>query len=593
MTAVEIASAKEAQAIHHQRLNRHFTDKASLWFLRYGYIKDSDGIVTRWPALKLRVVQKKMFDYYDECLSAKKPCLEIVCKPRKDGASTAAQAMNYHRLRRYAGRAGALMGDIQGTSDQVFEIFRTFALNDGFQWPDGLGALRVEDKTGNLTDDITLPNQSTFKKVTAGSTNANRSGTIQVANATEVSYYPSNPDRDPMTGFIGSWNENGESSLGILDSTSNGPFGTFYEYFMDERNGWHKIFVGWQEEPDHILPFANSDEEKKFLRDMDKETREVMERLGVTLLQMHWRHQKLVDKCGGSIETLNKEYPATIEDAFLQKSALRFNISVLNKLERIAEVNKPANGSLMTQQDGSVSFQPDDGGDIELHEQPRIGCKYLGTWDSCTGKDQQAQGKNREPDWHSIQILRAPYLDQFGQSLPVTLAAHHYSRLEVEVAAEIAAAMSRFYGKCLFVVEVNGCGLYPVKKLQELGVPLWERQRKNPSTGQIDVSAGWFTNEVIRRTIIDNLAGKVLAWKPEEPTLEIRSLRVIGEMKTFATQDGKPQAMPGTFDDTVLALAIGVQNITCATEMKEFRRKAVTVEKLLRRQGWRMLNAVS
>ena len=325
---------------------------------------------------------------------------------------------------------------------------------------------------------------------------------------------------------------------------------------------------------------------------MDKETREVMERLGVTLEQMHWRHQKLVDKCKGSIQTLNKEYPATIEDAFLQKMSLRFNMSVLTKLERIAEVNKPARGVLMPQQDGTVSFLLDDGGDIEIHEQPRVGCKYIGSFDACTGRDQQAQGQLQDPDWHSIMVIRAGYLDQFGQMQPPKLVAHHHSRLDIEVAAQIAASMATYYGKCMFVIETNGCGLYPVKKVQELGIPVWERQRKNPTTGQIDVSAGWFTGEVIRKTLIDNLGGKIVTWKPEEPTLDIPSLLLIGELKTFVTKDGKPQAMPGKKDDCVLAFAIGLQNITCATEMKEFRRKPPTVEKMLKREGWRMLNPV-
>lgn len=586
-TVAKPASGVSALLLDH--IDDYYTNRVTQWFLRHGYLKNRDGVETRFPALKLRVVQKRMFEYYDECMAARKPCLEIVCKPRKDGASTAAQAMNYHRLRHFPGRSGALLGDIQGTSDTVFEIFRLMALNDTFRWPDGRGSLRIDDKENNQVDDIKLPNGSTLKKCTAGSVNANRSGTIQVANATEVAYYPNNDTRDPLTGFIGSWSENGESSLGIMDSTSSGPAGKFYEFFMDERNGWKKIFVAWQEEADHVRPFAHVADEKKFLANMDKDSREVMDQLGLTAEQMHWRHEMMATKCGGSLEAFNREYPDSVESAFLQKTALRFNIGVLAKLERLAVMNKPMKGSLMPQSDKSVTFQPDDGGDVEIYEHPKIGCKYLGTWDPCTGRDQQAQGKTADPDYHSIIVMRAGYLDQFGQLQPPKVVAHHYSRLEVEVAADVAAAMSRYYGTCMFAVEVNGCGLYPVKRLVEIGIPVWERQRKNPGTAQVDVSAGWMTNEITRKTIVDNLGAKIVNWKPEDPTLDIPAMRIIGQLKKFVTKDGKPQAMTGEHDDDVMALAICLQNMPSATEMREFRRKPQALDRMLRREGWHIL----
>lgn len=600
LTAEQLAAGKRAlEAKIADRFAREFGDSVTNWFLRFGVLKDRGGLELRYPKLKMQAVQRKMFAHYDQCLAAKLPCKQIVLKWRKGGASTGAQAMMYHRGRRFSGRAGALMGDISGTSDQVFEIYRRFAENDRFEWPDGRGTLQPGDRVNNLTDDIVLPNTSTYIKVTAASTNANRGGTIQQANSTETAYYPINPERDPLTGFLGSWSEHTESSLGILDSTSNGPFGKFYEYFQDERNGWHKIFCAWFEDEENALPFASVAEERDFQQTMMKHEIVQQERFSLRLEQLHWLRDKLLNKCGSSLEQLNKEYPPTPEDAFLKRSALRFNITVLESMERLAKAHSCERVSLTPQKDDrgqivSATAVPDNAGDVHVFERPRYGCKYALTVDSCTGEDQQSRAQSANPDWHSAQVWRSEFLDAAnGDWLPPKLAAHHFSRLEVGVMCEVAASMSAFYGRCIGVVEVNGCGLYPVKKLAELGVPMWERSRKpQPNVMINETSSGWFTNEVVRKTIIDNLAGLIERWSLQRPTFELWSPRVIQELRQFIrTHNGRDEAMPGEHDDDVLAAAIALYTVnSVATEMRPPERKKINFEKFLSREGWKTLS---
>lgn len=572
-----------------------FRDSALKWFMRWGVVKDRSGEIVRHPHLKLQSVQRKMYEHYDLCTEQRKPCRMIVLKWRKGGASTGAQALMYHHDRRWRNRSSAIMGDVTGTSDQVFEIYRRFAVGDLFDWGDGFGNLRAGDKERDLTDDITLPNGSTYKKVTAGSTNANRSGTIQGANSTETSYYPESIDRDPLTSFLGSWSENTESSLGIIDSTSNGPFGKFYEYFMG-TNDWHKIFVAWFEDDENVLPFASSYEEEKFKSSLMKHEGEQMDRFRLRLDQLHWLHDKLVNKCGSSVEQLNKEYPPSMEDAFLQKSALRFNIQVLDKMKRAADSAQAQRGTISVQKEDervkSSVFLPDPNGDVFIYEKPIYGCKYALVVDSCTGEDQQARGQGANPDWHSVGIQRALYLDpNNGDFLPPKLVAHHYSRLEVGTMCELAAGLAFMYGECIGIAEVNGCGLYPVKKLAELGVKMWERSRKPQSNAMIgETSSGWFTNEAVRKTIIDNLASLIQNWTPEKPTFECLSVHAIQQLMRFIrTSSGRDEHMPNEHDDDVLMLAIGLYLVNdVATLRKLPERKKIDINKLLAREGWRM-----
>jgi len=570
-----------------------YRNSVTAWFKRWGVVKDRDGTIVRFPNMRLYSTQKKMFAHYDECRAAKKPCREIVLKWRKGGASTGAQAMMYHSGRKFAGRGGAVMGDVAGTSDTIFEIYRTFATNDGFDWGDGFGNLVAGDKANDLTDDITLPNKSTYKKVTAGSTNANRSGTIQFANSSETSFYKSEGTRDPLTAFLGSWSEATEASLGIIDSTSDGPFGKFYDYFMDERNQWFKIFVAWFEDDENRIPFVDTSEEMSFRRSMEKREHELVERFGLGFEQLNWLRDKLLNKCGGSIEQLNKEYPSTKEDAFLVKSALRFNITVLENIERRAKVQPPTVGNFITQPDGGVQFLTDPQGSVKIFEPPQHGLRYLGAFDPCTGRDQQNKGAGDDPDYHSIQVLRDEYLDpRNGQHFPPMIVAHHHSRIEVEVAVEIAAAMSRHYGNCQFVVETNGCGLYPVKALAALNVPLWARKQRAATPGQTELANGWQSNEQLRKTIIDTLGSAINQWKPEVPTFDLFDLEIIHELKKMVNHNGRPQAMAGEHDDTVLAFCLAYYCRTCATLFAEPKRPKIPDWKILSQNGWKLQKPV-
>jgi hypothetical protein len=575
-----------AEQIAQEVLRKKYRDSSKFWFRRFGVLKNIEGVIARYPNIKLKVVQERIFDYNDECLQQKKPCLIATLKPRKEGASTGIQAAMYHRLRQFPGRSAAVMGDIIGSSDTVMEIFRTFAENDTHDWGDGLPNLAPGDRVNNLSDDIVLPNMATMKKVTAGSTNANRSGTLQILNATEVAYYPTNAGRDPLVAFLGSWHEHGAASFAALDTTSAGPVGKFYELYMDPRNSWKKIFVSWFEEPDHVLAFSTVSDEEKFKRSMDRLEHETMERFSLTLPQLNWRRDKLYNKCGGSIEQLNREYPPTVEDAFNQKSALRFNIQVLETMERRAKVVVPRVGDFVTQANGTVSFVDDPNGTVKIFEEPRFGCKYMGAVDPCSGKDQQS-GNN--PDAHAVGILRADYIDpRNADKLPDMLVATHHSRLPVEAMCDSAAALSRYYGNCMMAVETNGVGLFPVKKLKELNVPLWQRKLKEGSNGG-QMADGWYSNESLRKTIIDHLGEVISKWRLEEPTIDIFDADVLAELKTMVVDGGRAEAMPGKHDDLVLMLAILYFLRTNATLMKEPERKKVSLAKLLAREGWRSL----
>lgn len=929
---------------------RIFREDISYWFRRYAVIKDKSGHELRFdPKTNTggpvpTVVQQKMFDEYTRCRKLGIPCKMMILKPRQDGASVGAQAIQYFHLRSFVGRKGALMSDIAGSGDKVFEHFRNFAANDDFDWGDGYGKLKPDN---NLTDDITLPGGSTYIKVTAGSTNAGRGGTVQAINMTEVAFFPVNPDRDPALAFMGSWYKEGPSCVGIMDSTPNGPTGVFYQYWTDKHNGFTKIFVSWWEQPNHSVPFKGDDDRLLFSHTMDEDEREEQERFGVSLEQLNWRRKTVHEGCGGDVEKFRQEYPSdeiscltactrvgtnrgllkisevqvgdkcdhgticakqmmgvkpvyrlttrrgyriratdnhllaldsgefcpvgqslgkkvrlqqpmmatddyietwsgfggvahslkitprwgaflgyymgdgslsghtlsfiadgkdddlhadltnlmqetlgvfpnfrrvggafeirsavreiagllqrlgctqrvnlkrassnregasqgrfvcvpeciwksprpvvreflryvfeadgwtsmdvplvkffskytnfvrdvqrlllafgvmstiravtrkllgkvhpgfelainaresvkffkeigfvslrknngfarsympsandgrcrteTMDDevvsiepdgteevwdiqidgepvfgaggllvhnCFLRKSRSRFSISVLERIEQAAVVHPPQIGTL-TNNNNSVSFYPDSGGSIFVYEAPRFGCRYVVGFDSCTGRDQQSGLKSADPDEHAIKVWRAGYVEPSGKLWPAKLCAQHTSQLETETATEIAASLSYWYGKAIVVPEVNGCGLYPTKKLIELGVPVFHRRTTNTQNRSIDGQAGWHTNEQTRKELVDHYGALIAKWTPENPTFELWDLKSIHQLKKFVVnRTGRAEAVSGEHDDCVFGDILALFNISLATEYREPRAPKQDYAKLLRQSGW-------
>lgn len=586
--AGELKAAQEA--LLDATIRQHYRNNTTSWFKRFAVFRDKQGSLQKFnPETGIgprpTVVQQKMFSAYDDCQAKRIPCKMIVLKPRQDGASTGAQVILYRHLRKYTGRKGCLMGDIQSTGDKIFEHFRMFAENDEFDWGDGFGRITKEN---SQVDDIVLPGGSQYIKVTAGSTNAGRGGTAQAINMSEVGFYTPNPDRDPALAFLGSWAKEGETSLGIMDSTPNGLGNTFANYWFDD-NGWIKIFVAWWEEPTHIINFRDEDHRREFISQMDEDEREEQSKYNVTLEQMAWRRQRIHDDCGGDPDKFRQEYPSSDTDSFLRKARSRFSISVLEKIEQSASVQRPERGSL-SENNNAVTFYPDEGGNIFIYEHPRINCKYLIAFDSCTGRDQHTGGKRSDPDEHSIKVWRAEYVEPGGNYWPPKLVACHASQLEAETAVQICAWLSTYYGHCIVFPEVNGCGLYPTKKLIELGVPVFYRKSANSSTGTMDGAAGWDTNASTRMTIIDHLGALISRWRPEAPTFHNFDLPTIQQYKKFVRKkNGRCEAMDGEHDDRVMADAIALYNLSAATLMQEPRRKPTDIRKLMQREGWKLM----
>ena len=541
-----------------------------VWFGTFALIKDKRGKMIK-P--KPNVLQKRMFAHYRKCQLDNLPCKMVILKPRQKGASTCAQALTYHHMRKHSNLNGSLMGDIAGTSDKVFEIYRRYAENDLFPWEEDTVGIPT---SGILVDEIKLPSGSAYGKETAGSKNAGRSGTIQVGNMTETAFWTTTGHTDPSLAYLQSLYDGDSISLVVADSTPNGPQGWFYRTWTQD-NEWAKIFAAWFEFDDSSIPFKSKEELEEFKEAMTEDERSEMDRFDVTWENMKWRRRVLQDKCNGDVSKFRQEYPSDPEECFLMSSRPRFQPDIVSEMRKSA-ANVGCKMGTLSMQDGgrSSAFQPDLAGNWEIYEEPQHDSRYLISADTCTGEDQQEQGLAADPDWHSVQVWKGPYEDWHGDWHVPRLVALHHSRLDVGILAEEVLAASKWYGGAFVVPEVNNSGLALVKYLLDMGVSVYQRRRINDSTGMVEKSFGWSTDKITRKTVIDHMAAELI-----EKNFDIPSKGVLDEMKVFVVNDrGKPEAAPGHHDDHVLAAAIALYNIDKASKYRPPRKKKITTRML-------------
>jgi hypothetical protein len=536
-----------------------------MWAKNFAVFKGITGTIEF--GLLPNKLQLQVIDHYRKCQIRGLPCLIMILKPRQKGASTIAEAVCYHHMRRYPNLNGSLMGDVQSTSDKVFEMFRRYAQEDKFPYSDGKPNILPGC---DLADEITLGSGSKWWKETAGSTNAGRSGTVQVWHGDEVAYYPSSPSKDPTTAVLGSFYKEAPFSLGFATSTANGASGWFHDTWQGE-NDWFKIFAAWFEFPEAATPFKSESDKQHFIRTMKED--EVLEQklYRVTYEQLHWRRKKIATDYKGDIGKFRQEYPSSADGAFLSSSRMRFDEVAIANMMVWADSNDAREcGNLVLQgRRGIASWIPDPRGSVVRWEEPRHGCRYLISVDTCTGEDQQVGGTTSDPDWHSAQVWRQGYTTQSGDYLPPALVAMHHSREDTDILAEIVASMASYYGNCLVIPEVNNSGLHIVKCLVKHGCNVFRRsahvQRRKQQTEEEKLEAfGWNTDQLTRKWIIDVMAPLI-----RQEGMMIYAREVLEQFKSFIVKDnGRCEAAPSKHDDHVLAACIAIYNLGAATEYK-------------------------
>lgn len=258
---------------------------------------DHEGRLARFT---LNEPQRYIHKRIEDQLKQKGRVRAIILKGRQQGCSTYTEGRFYWKVSHRRGVNAYILTHQDDATSNLFSMVKTYH--------DNCPAL-VKPQTGaaNAKELSFVKLESGYKVSTAGSKGAGRSATIQYFHGSEVAYWPNAESH--VAGALQAVPDADGTEV-ILESTSAGPTGLFYELCQAAQKGegeFELIFIPWWWSSEYRKPvpsnFRLTDEEVEYKKDN-----------GLDDEQMFWRRQKIVELRG--LHHFRREYPATVEEAF-------------------------------------------------------------------------------------------------------------------------------------------------------------------------------------------------------------------------------------------------------------------------------------
>lgn len=210
--------------------------------------------------------------------------------------------------------------------------------------------------------------------------------------------------------------------------------------------------------------------------------------------------------------------------------------AIARRLQDLGEPKK--RGLFVFEDDGlslsGISFQAERDGCVAVYKEPEAGVPYV------IGADTAGEGSD---------YFAASVLDNRTGEQVCTLR----GQFDEDVFARQLYCLGTWYNRALLAVEAN-YSTYPILELERLGYPnQYVRETVDDYTHDVKRSYGFLTNTKTRPVIVANL---IKAVRDDASILNDRI--TMEEMLTFIRNPEtlKPEAEPGSHDDTVMALCI-------------------------------------
>ena len=485
--------------------------------------------------LVLNPIQKKIIAKIRELQAANKPIRIWILKARQEGVSTLIEAIIYAYTSQKQNINSLILADDLDGSNYLFNMSKLYHEQVASEFQHELQ--RSNEKKIEFAN-----RHSQILVDTADNLEAGRKYTFQIVHLSELAFF-----RDARTLMIGLNQSVPElaNTMIIGETTANGVGGYFWEQWQKAKRGetdWIPLFLAWFENPEYQSDtpagFTLSDEESA-----------IQAKHSLTLRQMAWRRLTIKNKCEGSIDIFNQEYPATDEEAFLVSGHCRFNTQCL-KDTRNTTVNE-----------GEKSMLEDVYGNIIVTPNP-IG--WLRSWKKIEMNDQFIIGADvaeglEKGDYSTAEVLNLETLEQVAE-----IRCH----LEPDVFAEELKRLGTFYHKAMIGVEANNHGFAVLQELKKKYKNIYYMEIFEEATQTRKKKPGWHTNMKTKPLMVAE-GDRII----REGLSVIHSPDLLSELMTFVRfSDGKTEAQEGCFDDLVIAWLIALQI------RKYVPRKATTAE---------------
>jgi len=419
----------------------------------------------------------------------------IVLKARQMGMTTWAAARFFLKTITQPGTLTLEVAHTQEAAEEIFRIVHRF-----LDWlPEELrgGALRTSRV--NVRQIVFPEMDSQYRVVSAGDRNAGRGLTAQNLHCSELARWPGDP-AETLAGLRAGLAPGAEV---ILESTPEGVGGCFYEEWQKaQETGMVRHFFPWWMEERYRAKAVDE-------VSLTEEERELRGRHGLDLQQIGYRRQIRANFRGMA----RQEYAEDEESCFLASGDSVFELPAIEA--RLATMAPPV----------EVRWN----GELDVWLPPVKDKEYLVAVDPAGG--------GSEGDYSAAQVL------ELETGLQCAEFAGHVGGLEL---ARLVTALADEYNQAWLVVERNNHGSGVLALIETVcGYGRIYRQ-----SGQ----TGWLTTSMSRPAAL----GRLDAGLVERPEC-FQSRRLLSECRSFVRMaDGRSGARPGTHDDRVMAMAIGL-----------------------------------
>jgi hypothetical protein len=419
----------------------------------------------------------------------------IVLKARQMGMTTWAAGRFFLKT---ITRPGTLTLEVAHTQEAAEEIFRI--VHRFLDWlPKELREGPLRTSRANARQIVFPEIDSQYRVVSAGERNAGRGMTVQNLHCSELARWPGDP-AETLAGLRAAMAPHAEL---ILESTPDGVGGCFHEEWQkaDETGMVRHFFPWWMEQRYRAQAVDEGS--------LTEEEVGLMAVHSLSLEQIGFRRQIRANFRG----LARQEYAEDCENCFLASGDSVFELAAIEA--RLATMMPPV--------------ETRRNGELEIWLPPLKGKAYLVAVDPAGG--------GSEGDYSAAQVL------EMETGLQCAEFAGHVGGLEL---ARLVTELAGEYNGALLVVERNNHG----SGVLALAETVCGYKRIYRQSGQ----AGWLTTSVSRPEVLGRLDAALV----ERPEC-FQSRKLLAECRSFVRlADGSSGARPGTHDDRVMAMAIGL-----------------------------------
>lgn len=231
-----------------------------------------------------------------------------ILKQRQGGISTYIAARYYHKTSMRKGVNTYILSHEQSTSDALFSIVDRYQRNNPFSPHVG---------TSNVKELVFDRLESSYQVATAGAQEGGRGRTISLFHGSEAAFWKNAPAHFAASVQAVPMEPGTEV---VLESTSNGPSGEFYERWQDaesDKGDYIPIFLPWFISPEYSRTPPVGFELTREADEGEVSEEEYRDLYRLDLGQMAWRRAKVFELRSAS--TFKREYPADPMEAWTAK----------------------------------------------------------------------------------------------------------------------------------------------------------------------------------------------------------------------------------------------------------------------------------